>query len=202
MRMGRRALVLAVLVSLWQIPALLQADDRGTQAAGAPGAADAPQGGRGGGARGQAGPPQPPAVVVPSGTPNIVLWPSGAPGSEARRNEPEQIRGETILNVHNPSMFAFVPERASHTGAALILAPGGGHSSLWIMHEGFNPAEALVSRGVATGETVARTGHLMLATGSDRQSATSSRPPPFARSPQCAQFRLSGSRRPVSRLRR
>ena len=109
------------------------------------------RGGRGGrgGAAGQTGAPQAPAVVVPAGVPNIVLWPDGAPGSEARRSEPEEIRGETILNVHNPSMFAFVPERASHTGVALILAPGGGHSSLWIMHEGFNPAEALAARGVA-----------------------------------------------------
>lgn len=121
---GRLLRALAVLMCAGQMPALLHAG-------------------------GQAAAPQAPAVVVPPGTPNVVLWPDGAPGSEARRNEPEEIRGETILNVHNPSMFVLLPEPASRTGVALILAPGGGHTSLWIMHEGFNPAEALAARGVA-----------------------------------------------------
>ena len=90
-----------------------------------------------------------PAVVVPPGKPTVVLWPDGAPGSEARRNEPEEIQGETIRNVHNPSMIVFLPPKAVQTGAALVLAPGGGHTSLWIMHEGFNPAQILSDRGVA-----------------------------------------------------
>lgn len=151
MRIGRLALALAVLVTVWQMPAVLEMDGLDARTARTPEEAEAPQDGRAGrgGARGQGGAPQAPAVVVPAGTPNIVLWPDGTPGSEARRNEPEEIRGETILNVHNPSMFAFVPARASHTGVALILAPGGGHTSLWIMHEGFNPAQALAARGVA-----------------------------------------------------
>ncbi len=93
--------------------------------------------------------PKPPAVVIPPGRPAIVLWPEGAPGSEARRAEPERIDGETVLNVHNPSMIAFLPDRAIATGAALVLAPGGGHRSLWIMHEGVNPALALSERGIA-----------------------------------------------------
>ena len=105
--------------------------------------------GRGGRAGGAAAEPQPPAVVVPPGVPNIVLWPDGAPGSEARRNEPEEIQGETVLNVHNPSMYAVLPESSVRTGVAMILAPGGGHRSLWIMHEGFNPAQALAARGIA-----------------------------------------------------
>lgn len=152
MRIKRLAPALAVLVSVWQTASPLGVAAVGAPVAGPPAAAEAQQdgrAGRAGGARGRGGAPQAPAVVVPAGTPNIVLWPDGAPGSEARRNEPEEIRGETILNVHAPSMFAFVPERALHTGVALILAPGGGHSSLWIMHEGFHPAEALVARGVA-----------------------------------------------------
>ena len=92
---------------------------------------------------------KPPAVVVPAGRPTVVLWPNGAPGSEARKNEPEQINGETVLNVHNPSIVVFLPRKEINTGVGLILAPGGGHTSLWIMHEGFNPAQALVDRGVA-----------------------------------------------------
>jgi endo-1,4-beta-xylanase len=92
---------------------------------------------------------KPPAVVVPPGRPTVVLWPNGAPGSETRKDEPEQINGETVLNVHNPSIVVFLPRKEINTGAGLVLAPGGGHTSLWIMHEGFNPAQALVDRGVA-----------------------------------------------------
>jgi len=90
-----------------------------------------------------------PAVVVPPGRPAIFLWPSGAAGSEARKDEPEQINGETVLNIHNPSIIVFLPRKEINTGVGLILAPGGGHTSLWIMHEGFNPAQTLVEKGVA-----------------------------------------------------
>jgi endo-1,4-beta-xylanase len=92
----------------------------------------------------------PATVVVPPGAPTVVLWPNGAPGSEARKDEAEQIKGETVLNVHNPSILVFLPRKENSTGVGLILAPGGGHTSLWIMHEGFNPAQALAQKGIAT----------------------------------------------------
>ena len=88
-------------------------------------------------------------VVVPPGKPTIALWPNGAPGSEARRDEPEEIQGETIRNVHNPSVVVFLPRKEISTGVGLVLGPGGGHTSLWIMHEGFNPAQILAEQGVA-----------------------------------------------------
>ena len=88
-------------------------------------------------------------VVVPPGRPTVVLWPNGAPGSEARKDEPERIQGETILNVHNPAIIVFLPPKAISTGVGMILAPGGGHTSLWIMHEGFNAAEVLAAKGIA-----------------------------------------------------
>src|SRR6188508_1816997 len=89
------------------------------------------------------------SVVVPPGRPTVPLWPNGAPGSEARRSEPEEIQGETIRNVHNPSIVVFLPRKEISTGVGFVLAPGGGHTSLWIMHEGFNPAQILVEQGVA-----------------------------------------------------
>lgn len=91
-----------------------------------------------------------PAVVVPPGTPVIVLWPNGAPGSEARKDEPEEIRAETIVNVHNPAIYVFPAPKDKATGVGLVLAPGGGHTSLWIMHEGFNAAQVLASKGITT----------------------------------------------------
>jgi len=95
-------------------------------------------------------PAQAPAVVVPPNTPEIVLWPNGAPGSEARKDEPEEIRGETILNVQNPSIYVIRAPADRATGVGLILAPGGAHRSLWIMHEGFNPAQRLAALGITT----------------------------------------------------
>jgi endo-1,4-beta-xylanase len=93
--------------------------------------------------------PAPAAVVVPAGKPTVFLWPDGAPGSEARKDEPERIQGETVLNVHNPSIIVFLPRKEIRTGVGMIVAPGGGHTSLWIMHEGFNPAQLLAEKGIA-----------------------------------------------------
>jgi endo-1,4-beta-xylanase len=92
---------------------------------------------------------RPPAVVVPAGKPTVLLWPNGAPGSEARKDEAEAIKGETVVNVHNPAIIVFLPRKENNTGVGMIVAPGGGHSSLWIMHEGFNPAQVLAEKGIA-----------------------------------------------------
>ena len=102
------------------------------------------RGGRGGGA------PQPSRVVIPPGIPTVVLWPNGAPGSEARKDEAERISGENITNVHNPSVIVFLPPKEKATGAALVLAPGGGHNNLTIVHEGINAAQVLSEKGIAT----------------------------------------------------
>src|SRR5690349_6366005 len=64
------------------------------------------------------GAPPAPAVVVPPGKPTVILWPNGAPGSEARHDEAEEIQGETVRNVHNPSMVVFLPPKQVNTGVA------------------------------------------------------------------------------------
>ena len=64
-----------------------------------------------------------PTVVVPPGHPTVFLWPNGAPGSEARKGEAEVIRGETIVNVHNPSIIVFLPPKEIATGVGMIVAP-------------------------------------------------------------------------------
>ena len=87
--------------------------------------------------------------AVPAGQPTVVLWPNGAPGSEARKDEPETIKAETVLNVHNPSLVVFLPPNGTGTGVGMIVAPGGGHTSLWIVHEGYHPARALAANGIA-----------------------------------------------------
>jgi acetyl esterase/lipase len=83
----------------------------------------------------------------------IVLWANGAPGSEGKTVE-ETIRitekGEHIVSgVHRPSITPYFPAKEKSTGAAVIIAPGGGHRELWVDHEGHTVAKWLSDRGVA-----------------------------------------------------
>jgi len=86
------------------------------------------------------------AAVPP---PVVPLWPEGAPGSEARRHEPEKIVGTNVSNIHHPSLTVYLPAPEVATGCAVIVAPGGGHSKVVIQHEGYNVAEWLAARGIA-----------------------------------------------------
>lgn len=83
----------------------------------------------------------------------IFLWPAGAPGSEGKSGE-EVVRvtagGDRVVsNIHNPSIFPYLPAPDRATGAAVVIAPGGGHRELWTTHEGHNVAEWLQQHGVA-----------------------------------------------------
>ena len=83
----------------------------------------------------------------------IKLWSKGAPGAEGNVT-PETVRinpdGEHILsNIQEPSIIPYLPSTAGATGAAVIVAPGGGHSELWMDHEGYAVAEWLSDHGVA-----------------------------------------------------
>jgi acetyl esterase/lipase len=83
----------------------------------------------------------------------IKLWPKGAPGSEGNIT-PEAVRlnpdGEHIIsNIHDPSILPYLPAAGTATGAAIVVAPGGGHRELWMDHEGYAVAEWLSSHGVA-----------------------------------------------------
>lgn len=83
----------------------------------------------------------------------IILWPNGAPGSEGKTGV-ENVRitdqGDHVLtNIHKPSITPYLPEAGKNTGIAIIIAPGGGHSELWITHEGYNPAQWFAAHGIA-----------------------------------------------------
>ena len=82
----------------------------------------------------------------------ILLWPNGAPGSEGKTGN-EKLRiveGDHVLsNIHHPSITLYLPAKEKATGAAVIIAPGGGHRELWITHEGYNEAKWLSDRGIA-----------------------------------------------------
>lgn len=83
----------------------------------------------------------------------IHLWPNGAPGSEGKSGA-ETVRvtdkGEHVVsNVHFPSLTPYLPTKDQATGAAVIIAPGGGHREMWVDHEGHNLAKWLSARGIA-----------------------------------------------------
>jgi endo-1,4-beta-xylanase len=83
----------------------------------------------------------------------ILLWPNGAPGSEGKTGKEKVRIAETgdhvVSGIHHPSITPYLPMKDKNTGAAIIIAPGGGHRELWIDHEGYNEAQWFRERGVA-----------------------------------------------------
>ena len=83
------------------------------------------------------------------GNPVVPLWPAGAPGSEARRDEPEKVVGQNVSNVHFPTLTVFLPPSAGNTGCGVIVCPGGGHRDLVMDKEGYTIARWLAGHGIA-----------------------------------------------------
>jgi endo-1,4-beta-xylanase len=87
--------------------------------------------------------------------PEIPLWAGGAPGSEGKTarevdEPPNQAHSYfKVTGVHIPSLTVYLPPAAQATGAAVIIAPGGGHAFLNFDQEGTYVAEYLNSIGVA-----------------------------------------------------
>jgi endo-1,4-beta-xylanase len=93
------------------------------------------------------------ALALAAGPAEIPLWPGGAAGSEGKTGD-ETVRitpqGEHVIaGIHRPSIIAYLPEKSASSGAAVVIAPGGGHSELWMDHEGHNIARWLSEHGVA-----------------------------------------------------
>jgi sugar phosphate isomerase/epimerase len=86
----------------------------------------------------------------------IYLWPAGHPtlqGANEKEitNPPNPQPGQVIRqfkNIHNPSIEIFLAPAAKNTGAALIVAAGGGHRELNTGTEGYDLKEWLHGLGV------------------------------------------------------
>ena len=94
-----------------------------------------------------------PMTLIAQELNDILLWPNGAPGSEGKTAS-EKVRvtqdGEHVVaSIHKPSLTPYLPRKEKATGAAVIIAPGGGHRELWMDHEGHNFAKWLADRGIA-----------------------------------------------------
>ncbi|MBL9153213.1 MAG: alpha/beta hydrolase [Verrucomicrobiales bacterium] len=89
------------------------------------------------------------AADPPAAPAAFPLWPGGAPGSEARKDEPEKQDGSNITNIHHPSLTPYLPESGKGTGTAVIVCPGGGHAKLCVGHEGHALCEWFRDQGIA-----------------------------------------------------
>jgi endo-1,4-beta-xylanase len=88
----------------------------------------------------------------------VRLWSGAAPGSEgitaAEVSKPAvnpryaRLPGNFTV-THYPSLYVFLPPAEKRTGAAMIVAPGGGHTQLVIEKEGWEVADWLNQQGIA-----------------------------------------------------
>lgn len=82
----------------------------------------------------------------------IPLYEGVAPGSEnsmQKEVEYSQFGGKMIRNVVNPTLTVYLPEEGKATGAAVIVAPGGGFCWLSWESEGTQVGEWLQAHGIA-----------------------------------------------------
>ena len=81
--------------------------------------------------------------------PEIVpIWDHGAPGAEARVNVPEIVENTYVRSVRNPNLTIFRADPSHANGAAVVIAPGGGHRMLVFVNEGIMPAKTLNRFGI------------------------------------------------------
>lgn len=88
----------------------------------------------------------------------IKLWPKGAPGyqgltaaevSKPSTNPKYNGWASNYTVTHYPAIYVFLPPKEKATGAAMVIAPGGGHRQLVIEKEGWEIADWLNANGIA-----------------------------------------------------
>lgn len=85
-------------------------------------------------------PDQPAAIALDTGT---------LPDAKQKEAWHSQYGSVFARNVTDATLTPFLPDPAKATGAAVIVAPGGGFRSLSMQNEGWDVARALADRGVA-----------------------------------------------------
>jgi endo-1,4-beta-xylanase len=102
--------------------------------------------------------PYAPQPIVPGGV-VVPLYPPGSPFLKADRVREAEVytvsqtvpgRINSVVNIHNPSIEFHAVDRSMNTGAAVILVPGGGHSTLVMGSEGADFVPFFYQYGVNT----------------------------------------------------
>ena len=89
------------------------------------------------------------AISVPAQPGAIALGTGPLPGAKARESWHSQYNSVFVRNVTEATLTPFLPDPAKTTGTAVVVAPGGGFTTLSMQNEGWDVAKALAARGVA-----------------------------------------------------
>lgn len=93
------------------------------------------------------------ALAFPAAAQTFDIWPGVAPGAETA-TQVEVVspfpggRFDVVRNVTRPTLEIFRPAPGTATGAAVVIAPGGGFRYLTMQAEGRDVAQALTAHGV------------------------------------------------------
>lgn len=90
---------------------------------------------------------------IPSG-PMVRIWPGEAPGSEGNTAPERWVDNgkdsfHRVTDIHAPTVTVYLPQKDKATGAAFVIAPGGGHRYLVVDLEGEFVAKKLNAMGIA-----------------------------------------------------
>lgn len=89
------------------------------------------------------------AIAIPEQAQAIILATGPLPGATANESWHRQYQKVFARNVTIATLTPFLPDPAKATGAAVIVAPGGGFRTLSMENEGWDVARALADNGVA-----------------------------------------------------
>jgi acetyl esterase/lipase len=88
-------------------------------------------------------------IEIPAQPRAIELGTGALPGATAAESWHSQYGSVFARNVTVATLTPFLPDPAKATGAAVIVAPGGGFRTLSMENEGWDVARALADKGVA-----------------------------------------------------
>jgi acetyl esterase/lipase len=88
-------------------------------------------------------------MAAPAQPDAIVLGTGPLPGATVAESWHTQYNSTFARNVTVATLTPFLPDPAKATGAAVIVAPGGGFKTLSMSNEGWDVARALAAQGVA-----------------------------------------------------
>ena len=88
-------------------------------------------------------------VAAPDQPHAIALGTGPLPGATAPESWHRQYGSLFARNVTSATLTPFLPDPAKASGAAVIVAPGGGFRTLSMSNEGWDVARALADRGIA-----------------------------------------------------
>src|SRR3546814_15834313 len=88
-------------------------------------------------------------IETPAQPTAIELGTGPLPGATAKESWHSQYGSKFARNVTVATLTPFLPDPAKATGAAVVVAPGGGFRTLSMENEGWDVARALADRGVA-----------------------------------------------------